>query len=184
MYNPKKVIVFAYEGKNNKTEKLYFSHFKPADDRYILKAFSSGVTDINNMIKSAKAKRNEYDYHSSEDLTYIFIDGDNDIDKLKLINEIKTKLPNDIHIIISNPTFEIWFLNHFVKTSKSMNNDELIKELNKYLPNYQKNDDYFDNLDQRAEVAISNSNFQLELNSTNPFTDVVSLFNDKVIKKK
>ena len=184
IYNPKKVIVFAYEGKNNKTEKMYFSHFKPSDDRYILKSFSAGVTDIKNMIKSVKAKRNEYDYHPSEDLTYIFVDGDDDINKLKLINELKEKQPKDIRIIVSNPTFEVWFLNHFIKTSKYMNNDELFKELNKYLPHYEKNNDYFDYLNPLTKEAISNSNFQLSLRKDNPYSEVVSLFSNNILIKK
>ncbi len=82
-FKRKKVIVFAFEGKNNKTEKMYFSHFKPSDDDYILKTFSSGVTDIKNMIDSKKAKRKEYDYHANEDITYIFVDADADNNKLK-----------------------------------------------------------------------------------------------------
>ncbi len=46
----KRVIVFGFEGKNNKTEMNYFSHFKPKDDRYILKCLSCGVTDPVGMI--------------------------------------------------------------------------------------------------------------------------------------
>lgn len=183
-YKRKKVIVFAYEGKNNKTEKMYFSHFKPCDDDFILKAFSSGVTDIKNMIESTKKKRSEYDYHANEDLTYIFVDADGNADKLKLIKEYQKKQPKDIRIIVSNPTFEIWFLNHFVKTAKPMNNDALIKELKKYLNNYQKNIDYFDNLENQLETAISNSKYQLSLNKDNPFTEVVSLFDGFVIEDK
>ena len=57
----KRIIVLGFEGKNNKTESNYFSHFKPKNDRYILKSFSCGVTDPRNMIKSAKEKRKDYD---------------------------------------------------------------------------------------------------------------------------
>lgn len=183
-YSRKKVIVFAFEGKNNKTEKLYFSHFKPSDDNYILKSFSSGVTDIRNMIKSVKGKRAEYDYHATEDLTYIFVDGDNDSTKLSLISTIKAKLPKDIHLIVSNPTFEVWFLNHFANTTKQMNNEEIIKELKKHINNYQKNEDYYNLLEINTNIAIHNSNNQLSLNIDNPFTDVVKLLANNIIKKK
>lgn len=183
-YKRKKIIVFSFEGKNNKTESLYFSHFKPSDDNYILKTFSSGVTDPINMVKSTKNKRKKYDYNASEDITYIFIDGDDDSRKIELIKNIKKTLGKDVHIIVSNPTFETWFLNHFEKTTKSMSNSELLKELNKYINNYQKSNDYFDILDSKTDIAVKNSNYQISLNKDNPYTDTVKLIENKVIIKK
>lgn len=184
MFKRKKVIVFSFEGKNNKTEKMYFSHFNPSNDDYILKTFSAGVTDIKNMISSTKVKRNEYDYHASEDLTFIFVDADGDKEKLRLINEYKRKQPKDIHIIVSNPTFELWFLNHFTKTSKQMNNQELYKELNKYINNYEKNNDYYDLLEDKFGVAMTNGKYQLSLAQDNPFSEVTYLFDNDIINKK
>ena len=70
----KRIIVFGFEGKNNKTETNYFSHFKPYDSRYIFKFVSCGVTDPANMVSSIKTKRKEYDYNASEDITLLFID--------------------------------------------------------------------------------------------------------------
>jgi len=183
-FKRKKVIVFAFEGKNNKTEKMYFSHFKPSDDDYILKTFSSGVTDIKNMIDSTKAKRKEYDYHANEDITYIFVDADADNNKLKQIRDYKSKQPNDIHIIISNPTFEIWFLNHFIRTNKEMTNSQLLVEISKHLIDYSKNVDYFEILEGKIEKAISNSKFQMGQGNDNPISEVVSLFEDNIIVKK
>ena len=77
----KRIIVFGFEGKNNKTETNYFSHFKPTDDRYILKCISSGVTDPLGIINSIKKKRKDLDYNSREDLTFIFVDDDCDCEK-------------------------------------------------------------------------------------------------------
>lgn len=182
--SPKKIVVFVFEGKNNKTEKQYFSHFEPYDDSFILKRLSAGVTDIQNMVKSAKEKRKEYDYHPTEDQTYIFVDADNDMQKMNKINEVRKKLPKDIHIIVSNPTFELWFLNHFIKMSKEMTSDECEKELKKYIINYDKSTDYYDLFEDKIEVAIKNSDYQKSLAKDNPYTEVVDLFDNKILKKK
>ena len=109
----KRIIVFGFEGKNNKTETNYFSHFKPIDDRYILKCISCGVTDPRGMINSIKNKRKDLDYNSREDLTFIFIDDDCNEEKRKIIKALKEKLSKDTVIVKSAPIFELWFLNHF-----------------------------------------------------------------------
>lgn len=179
----KRVIVFSYEGKNNKTESLYFQHFRPKDDAYILKWFSSGVTDPKGIINSTKSKRRQYDYNSKEDLTFIFIDGDNS-ERYKQIKELQSNQPKDITIIITNPSFELWFLNHFIKTSKEYTNEQLINELKHHIPNYSKSNDVFDHLKEMELKAITNSNYQLSLQKDNPKTEVVKLFNNKIIERK
>ena len=164
------MIVFSFEGKNNKTESIYFSNFKPVNQNFILKMFSSGVNDPKKMVESTKAKRKEYDYNAKEDLTFIFMDVDDDMEKLK--------------IILTNPCFELWFLNHFVKTTRSFTNKELLDELNKYIPNYQKNHNYYDVLHEKETTAIANSVFQKIEPKDNPKTDVVLLFTKNYIKSK
>ena len=182
LYKRKKVIVFAYEGKNNKTESLYFSHFSSFNDDYIIKAFPSGVTDPRNMVSAVKRKRSRFDYHASEDLTYIFIDGDCDKKKIELINEINKKLPKDIKIVLSNPCFELWFLNHFAFVGKEfLTNEEFFKELDKYIENYDKNKDYFSFLSANLKTAIKNSKNQ-KANGCSSCTNVVDLFENKIIK--
>ena len=182
LYKRKKVIVFAYEGKNNKTEYQYFSHFSPANNDYIIKAFPFGVTDPKNMVSTVKRKRSRFDYHASEDLTYIFMDGDCDEKKIKLINELKEKLPKDIRIVLSNPCFELWFLNHFVLVGKEFQtNEEFFKELKKYIENYDKNKDYHLVLSGNIKVAIKNSHTQ-KANGCSSCTEVFDLFEDKIIK--
>ncbi len=43
----------------------------------------------------------------------------------------------------SNPCIEFWFLLHFVRTTKPFSNCESVeKDLQKYLPNYTKNQQY------------------------------------------
>ena len=184
MLKRKKVIVLSFEGKNNMTENLYFSHFKACDNSYIIKAFSSGATDIVNMIKSTKNKRKKYDYNPKEDLTFIFVDGDDNSSKVELIKTQIKKQPKDICIILSNPCFELWFLNHFVYTTKHMNTKSLFIELNKYIIDYQKNKDVYPLICDKIDAAINNSENQSNNSNDNPKTNVQMLFLDKIMCKK
>ena len=181
----KRVIVFGFEGKNNKTEMNYFSHFKPKDEKYILKCLSCGVTDPAGMINSIKNKRRDFDYNSREDLTFIFVDEDcNKVKKTK-IDGIKKKLPKDIVIVRSKPIFELWFLNHFCKTTKEyLENDELINDLKRFISDYNKNHDYFELLKDKTDDAIENSVYQKEQGNSCTSTDVVDLINRIIVFKE
>lgn len=184
LYCRKRIIVFGFEGKNNKTEQYYFSHFLPYDDRYILKRVSCGVTDPINMVNSIKKKRSDFDYSSREDLTFLFIDGDCDSKKLDQIENIKSKLPKDIIIIVSNPTFELWFLNHYKSTSRHfLNNEELLIELRKYIPNYTKNLDVHGLISHKLNDAVINSKNQFASDGCTSRTEVYKLFAEKILKQ-
>lgn len=181
----KRVIVFGFEGKNNKTEMNYFSHFKPKDDRYILKCLSSGVTDPKGMIDSIKNKRKDYDYNSREDLTFIFMDEDCDEAKRIKIDNLEKKISKDIVIVRSSPIFELWFLNHFCRTTKEyMSNSELIEDLNKFIVNYNKSQDYFELLKDKTDKALDNSAYQKKFGKDCTSTDVVDIVNKIVIFKE
>lgn len=181
MYSRKRVIVFGFEGKNNKTEMNYFAHFKPIDNRYILKCISCGVTDPVNMINSIKKKRKDLDYNAGEDLTFLFMDEDCNPSKREIIDSLQAKLPKDIVIVRSRPCFELWFLNHFCGTTKEyMSNDELIADLKKFIADYDKNKDYFEMLKSRKDIAVRNSVLQKDNKQCCTSTDVVDVV-DKVV---
>lgn len=183
-YKRKKILVFGFEGKNNKTETLYFSNFKPYNGDYIIKKVSCGCTDPVNMLKSIKSKRKAYDYNSRDDQTFLFVDTDGDSAKNQLIETLNKKTPNDIHFIASSPIFELWFLNHFKHSCKEYaDNQELINELRKYIPYYEKNLDIFSILNDKIDIAIRNSKTQIEANKDMCKTDVYLLFENKIIKK-
>ena len=113
------------------------------------------------------------------------MDCDNNKDKIRLIKSILPTLGKDIALILSNPTFELWFLNHFIKSSKAyLGAKELIEELSKYIPNYQKNRDYYKNLLDLRKTAIVNSKDQQEEKKENPSTNVWILFTDSIIKDR
>lgn len=179
----KRIIIFGFEGKNNKTESNYFSHFKPRDDSFLLRCISCGNTDPLGMISSIKQKWKDYDYNAKEDVTYLFIDCDCDENKSKYIDELQSKQKKDLIIIKTNPCFELWFLNHFKCANKEyINSKELIKELMNYLPNYSKEKDYYSFLENNTDKAIANSKNQLK-NSSKSFTEVCNIIRTLIIPK-
>jgi hypothetical protein len=69
-----------------------------------------------------------------------------------------------IRLALSNPSFEVWLLAHFVRTKKSFGDcDEVIKELNKHWQrefgqDYEKNDEQlYMRLASRTQTAIDNA---------------------------
>ncbi len=71
---------------------------------------------------------------------------------------------NGIRLSVSNPSFEVWFLAHFVRTSRGFNDcDAVIVELNKHWSHvskasYDKSDEQvFQRLQDRLEDALRNA---------------------------
>jgi hypothetical protein len=72
----------------------------------------------------------------------------------KFINYYKKLSRNEkIIIIINNPCFEYWFLQHFDKVSKYFNNyEELKKELKKHIKDYNKTREFYYNCNCRKGI--------------------------------
>lgn len=117
-------------------------------------------TDSVNMINALKM---EYDYLELDptlgDAAYCLIDGDLNQQKDKQIAQADVEAGKRIKVIVSNPCFEIWFLCHFIKTTKHFSsNKEVIKALNKYIPNYCKNmENIWDEIGDKTKLAIANA---------------------------
>lgn len=92
------------------------------------------------------------------DLAISIFDLDLDNSKKDQLNHAKDLSANsNVVIVTSNPCFEVWYLEHFGYTSKSFNsNAELIEEVKKHIPKYQKNTCDFEILYPLTEVAIKN----------------------------
>ena len=77
--------------------------------------------------------------------------------KKDIIGKAKKK---NVSVLFSNPSFEVWFLDHYIYTEKSyLNQDELIADLKRYLPEYEKNKDVFSILGS-YEKALRNARRQ------------------------
>ena len=139
----KKSIAIIGEGE---TEWFYFESLRIAR-RYPFK-LSPGFpqhADIEHILKLAKAKLAEhYDY------VVCLIDMDRLYEKpaeMQKYQSFKNRKENrDIIFIETSPCTEFWFLIHFLPDNtvrRFQNYDQLIPELKKYMPGYEKTKHYF-----------------------------------------
>ena len=139
----KRSIAIIGEGE---TEWFYFESLRIAK-RYPFK-LSPGFpqhADIEHILKLAKAKLAEhYDY------VVCLIDMDRLYEKpaeMRKFQSFKSRKENrDIMFIETSPCTEFWFLLHFLPDNtvrRFQNYDQLIPELRKYMPGYEKTKHYF-----------------------------------------
>ncbi|MCE5332172.1 MAG: RloB family protein [Bacteroidales bacterium] len=175
------------------TEKFYFESLK-AYRRFKIKiepAFPSH-SDIEDIVNLAeKFVLEEYDY------VVCLIDMDKIIQnqtELKKYKRYKKRLLDDTNrirktkkltlwFIETNPCTEFWFLLHFLpslSTKKYQTQDELIKELQKYMPGYEKTKHYFKRTDlfcylnQHGDInrAMQNAEKLCEKSKENPEDEI------------
>ena len=108
-----KLILIAAEGRN-KTEKLYFHELFQNNKDYRVRFTSSTETDPVGIVASAVQyiQSEELDLKNG-DLAFCAVDTDTDISKQGQINQAR-KLAEEsgVELLLSNPCFEIWFLQH------------------------------------------------------------------------
>ena len=179
-------ILIAVEGKN-KTEKLYFNNFDDGKQPYSIIFARGNFTDPLNLVKMLIKEINILGLNLKEgDIAYCIFDTDVDPSKNDIINEAK-KLANsnNIKVITSTPSIELWFLLHYKYTTASMNNKNVIENLKKYYPDYEKNIDIYPDIKDKTRVAIKRAkeleSFQLSNGKvignveTNPNTEIYKI---------
>ena len=133
----KPLIVICSEGGKKSTEYYYFRNYTSRNLRI---QFSTGnSTDPKGMLDDLLKYINNEDI-KSEDNCRIFLVLDTDLDERR-ISEIKKIEPecykNNIEIITSSPTFEIWYIIHYRKSNlKFQTSKEVKRELQKINGSY------------------------------------------------
>lgn len=197
----KKVILIVTEG--SRTEPKYFDHFRTRntniDIRVVPSRSNGGETDYMSLVRKAIEHQKKDQLSASiGDSVWVVADGDvnfNNPDPVntrsKQLEKVrKTAERSDVHMVISNPCFELWYLLHFRYTTKYLKDYEAAKkELVTYFPEYEKTDDVYAQLLPHLEQAIQNAR-QLELYhiengdmlpfsiGTNPYTEVYRLIEE------
>jgi len=192
----RKLIVLGTEG-NNKTEILYFSQLEKKQNRYHFIFASSNNTDPCGIINAAaKEARKQEISNKYGDFSAAVFDMDLDLNKKSNIdNTINLSKKKNVELYSSNPCFELWYLLHFVYSTKSYScNLEVVKELKKYIPNYEKNRCNFNVLYPLIYEAIANAKKmqqkvkEINCNSAyitnNPNTDVYRLVEKVLLEEK
>lgn len=171
----KPVIFLSLEG-NNKTEKLYLRALnKDHGQKYALNFTSGRETDLRNMWKALHELMQDSFSLDDGDKAYCLCDCDFEAYKLLRIREVKREFRQSFaKLVVSNPCFEIWFLNHFRYSTKPYaSRRELLGDLCNYLPCYEKNTDYyFAHLKSKTADAVKNSVKQVEQISSGKLSEV------------
>ena len=178
----KKIIVISGEGKFQ-TEKQYFTNFNKSDT-YRIKYSSGNETDPVGIVEKTKKYMLRNNINLEDHQAYCFIDLDDEKHKDVEIKEaLKLAEKTNIHLVLSNPCFEYWFLLHFKNFFANINSSELEKELLKYCPNYKKGIyNIYDEIKDNQNVAVKyakevlknhkNNRKKLRSAEANPFTEV------------
>lgn len=158
-------ILLVVEGD---TERIYFERLK-GFERYtslIIEPKIPSHGDIKRLLDYAKKGKNSKTY----DYVWILFDRDvlltQNLPKktLDLINNPEKLKSQGIDIADSMPCFEIWFLLHYCLPKQTyQNQDKLIEELYKHIPNYCKKQEWLDKNDiysmlkDKINTALENS---------------------------
>lgn len=129
---------------DGQTEKIYFDKLKEVE----------GLRNVSlkpDLPKSVGSYKGVFDkaeslYEQGYDEVYCLIDMDkvlSDNTLAKYLTDKKRIEKKGIIVFESNPCIEFWFLLHFIRTTKPFSNCESVeKELQRYIPNYSKNQQY------------------------------------------
>ena len=133
------IIFLTAEGKN-KTETLYFRDLGQDVNR-VFRFAPGNHTDPVNMVNELKSFLAENDF--SQDLgdrAYCLIDADvNPAKNAQIVKAEELAARSGAEIILSVPCFEIWFLCHFIFSTKQyVSGAEVVAELQKYIRGYGK----------------------------------------------
>lgn len=129
----KPLIIICSEGGKKSSEYYYFRHFSTRNLRI---QFSTGnSTDPKGMLEDLLKYIHNEDI-ASEDNCRIFLILDTDLNERR-INELKEIegecVKNNIEIITSSPTFEIWYIMHYRNNSLKFQTSKEVKRELQYL---------------------------------------------------
>lgn len=157
---PKRIILIKVEGKNV-TEKQHFINYNDVSNDYRVILARGNTTDPVSMVMALKNDMDKNDFNKSNgDKAFCVFDTDDDERKNKQIEDAK-KLADiyGIEIIVSSPSFEEWILCHFENSTSFINNRDIVKKVNEYIP-YKKTIDVFDDIKHLTDKAIKNAKFK------------------------
>ncbi len=152
------IIVLIVEGRNV-TETLYFRQFNKPHVGYIIRVLASGSsTDPEGMLEKLDRFWIENELNTDKgDRGFVVLDLDCDDRKGQLIRKLE-KDSKIAHFVVSNPCFEVWYLLHFQYTTHAFSNStELIRELRRFISDYEKNRDVSEILSSHTDAAFENA---------------------------
>ena len=180
----KPLIIIGSEGERGNTEKCYFGNFSSRDVR--IKFSTGGSTDPKGMVDDLLDFIHNEDA-KSEDYLRVFLVLDTDLSEKRIseIKEIEQKCKdNNIEIITSAPTFEIWFLMHFRNNKLRFQTSKDVKrELEKINGTYSETMDMYNKIKNQTDDARSTAQsieqqiikYDADLLKSNPHSSVYKI---------
>ncbi len=156
----KKILFVSVEGnRNNKTERFYLEHFK--GDFLEIRFVPGNETDPKSLMRRLLEVVGEKEL-DKEDMAVCLVDSDFDSARDSLLQAAEKMMSGreavPVYLIVSAPSFEMWYLCHFVfSTRQYQNSGELMRELSRYIPGYEKSEDVYPDLCGKEETAIQNA---------------------------
>lgn len=152
---PRSTLHIVCEGE--KTERLYFENYRTSENNVKVIPVKCSHTDAIGIVKFAitKIKRGDYSIKGNNGVICVFDRDANE--ESNLAKAFKKARTAKIKICLSNPRFELWFLLHHEYDDQPFTKEKLESRLEKYIPNYKKNQNYYDELLPKRNHAIKNA---------------------------
>ena len=181
----RKVILVSAEGMN-KTERTYFAEFNRLQKDYHI-VFATGTsTDPVNIVSEAidGVTKNGLNLRQGDIACAVFDADFGKAGKIKEARQIAKKA--GIRVILSNPCFEVWLLQHFRYSTRGyLSNDAVIDDLLGYWPEYRKSIGSYQAIVDKTYTAMENAEklrayhdslyTGMNIEDRNPSTDVDEL---------
>lgn len=153
--DPKKVVILVCQGAE--TEPIYFNNFRKKEFEVAIHIHREAGKDPIKIIQTAKYLKNDQYEGAFIERIFCIYDVDN---TLEITLKKSEKMANELGLktCVSNPCFEIWYLLHFLYSTRYYNSyDEIKEDLIRYIPEYAKNKDIFSQLQPNQQKAIANA---------------------------
>lgn len=159
--DPRRILVIVCEGKE--TEKIYFRNYRDRKSGLKIKFPNSTKSDPFHLVKSALREIPDLDIEKGDQIWCVF-DSDNRTEQV--VQKTIEKTGDKVKICFSNPSFELWYLLHFISVhnkTRILNEDlirrieEQFKKIDKNFTKYSKTENYFNYLENRTQNAIDNA---------------------------
>ncbi len=166
----RKKFVIVCEG--TETERIYFIKYRTRYDNLEVILPDSRCTDPKGLVKFCQKSIESYYLDlKNGDVIWCVFDWDNNKQEAIFTAFRKAK---KVKLCLSNPSYELWYLLHFVDRFSKLNNDELKEKLERHIPNYDKSKNYFELLESKRESAINRAKRLNEMHEKNG-TDLKSI---------
>lgn len=157
---PKRLILVVCEGKE--TEPRYFrslfSTLRPADACIRVLAGGKAKAEPGRVVERAEEERRRLSWDQRRDRAWCVFDAEQAGARPELVQVVEYARRSRLHVAVSNPAFEYWFLLHYEATDRPFGSaQEVIAALQEHLPDYAKNMDVFSRLDGLTEQALANA---------------------------